>query len=105
MSLPARSTAPAELLAQVEKITSSTRDPSFTAEGEPTTVTTASGQTGVMQSYSSVDGDGLVAAFVIDGTGVEIVAYGPSTQLTAARASVEEMIASITALETEESAA
>lgn len=86
---------PAELLDQSAKVTSRTSDPSFRAEGERTTITTASGETGVVQPYSSVEGDGLAAAFVIDGTGLKITAYGPPTQMTAAAANIRDMITSI----------
>ncbi len=75
---------PAELLDQVEKVTSATDDPSFQVDGDPATVTTPAGEVGVVQTYSSVIGDGLVAAFVIDGTGLKITAYGPPAQMTAA---------------------
>ena len=86
---------PAELLDQIEKVTSSTDDPTFRVDGDPATVTTPSGDTGVIQTYSSVNGDGLVAAFVIDGTGLEVTAYGPPAQMTAAASDIDDMIASI----------
>lgn len=86
---------PDQLLDQVEKVTSRTTDPSFRVEGDRNTLTTTSGQTGVVQPYSSLNGDGLVAAFVLDGTGLKITAYGPPTQMTAAADSVKDMIASI----------
>jgi len=86
---------PAQLLAQVEKVTSSTRDPSFRVSGEPVTVTTNAGGTGVLQTYSSVRGDGVAAAFVLDGTGVEVTAHGPPAQLRAAGTEIADMIASI----------
>lgn len=87
---------PAELIDQVEKVTSSTGDATFRADGQPTTVTTADGDVGVLEAYSSVNGDGLVAAFVIDGTGLEITVYGPPAQMRAAADDVDAMIASIT---------
>ena len=62
---------PAELLDQIEKVTSATGDPTFQVDGDPATITTPAGDVGVIQTYSSVNGDGLVAAFVIDGTGLE----------------------------------
>jgi len=96
---------PAELLDQIEKVTSSTSDPSFTVDGDPATVTTPNGEVGVIQTYSSVDGDGVVAAFVIDGTGLEITAYGPPTQMTAASEDIDDMVASIQQVDTEGSAA
>jgi hypothetical protein len=86
---------PAELLDQIEKVTSATGDESFTIDGDPATITTPSGETGVIQTYSSVTGDGLIAAFVIDGTGVKVTAYGPPAQMTAASDDIDDMIASI----------
>ena len=60
---------PGELLDQIEKVTSRTGDPTSRSTGDPATITTPAGDVGVIQTYSSVNGDGLVAAFVIDGTG------------------------------------
>lgn len=88
---------PAELLRQVEKVTSSTGDASFRVDGDPATVTTPAGDVGVIQTYSSVNGGGLIATFVIDGTGLKVTAYGPSAQLRAAADDVDQMIASIQA--------
>ena len=87
---------PAELLDQIEKVTSATDDPTFRVDGDPATVTTPAGDVGVMQSYSSVNGDGLIAAFVIDGTGLKVTAYGPPAQMNAASEDIDDMIASIT---------
>jgi uncharacterized Zn-binding protein involved in type VI secretion len=86
---------PAELLDQIEKVTSSTGDPSFRVDGEPATITLPSGDVGVVQTYSSVNGDGLIAAFVIDDTGVKVTAYGPPAQMRAAAADIDGMLASI----------
>ncbi|OZC52426.1 hypothetical protein CH286_02190 [Rhodococcus sp. WWJCD1] len=86
---------PGELLDQVEKVTSRTEDPTFRVDGDRTTLTTTAGETGVAQPYSSVTGDGVVAAFVISGTGVKITAYGPPAQMTAAVDDIQTMIASI----------
>jgi len=86
---------PAELLDQIEKVTSRTGDPTFQVEGDPATITTPAGDVGVIQTYSSVNADGLVAAFVIGDTGLEITAYGPPAQMTAAADDIHDMIASI----------
>jgi hypothetical protein len=88
---------PAELLAQIQKVTSSTGDPTFRVEGEPATITLPSGDVGVIQTYSSVNGDGLIAAFVVDGVGLRVTAYGPPAQLRAAADHIGEMLASIRA--------
>lgn len=86
---------PAELLGQIEKVTSSTQDPSFRVSEEPGTVTTTSGEVGVVQPYRSARGDGVIAAFVLDGTGVEVTAYGPPAQMRAAATEITDLIASI----------
>lgn len=84
-----------DLLEQVKKVTNATNDPSFQVDGDPATVTTATGDVGVAQTYKSVFGDGVVAAFVIDGTGVKVTAYGPPAQMTAAASDIDDMITSI----------
>ncbi|WP_328810456.1 hypothetical protein [Rhodococcus sp. NBC_00294] len=86
---------PAELLEQTDKVTTLANDPTFRVVGDVTTLTTASGETGVMQPYSSVISDGLAAAFVIDGTGLRVRVYGPPAQMIASAADVEDMLASI----------
>lgn len=86
---------PSELLEQVEKVTSRTRDPTFQASGSSTTITTTAGDAGVLQPYSSIKGDGIIAAFVIDDTGLKVTAYGPPTQMRSAAPDVRAMIASI----------
>ena len=90
---------PVELLEQVEKVTTRTVDPTFRVDGARSTLTTTAGDSGVVQPYSSVTGDGLVAALVIDGTGFKITAYGPPTQMTAAADDIKDMIASIRAVD------
>ena len=86
---------PAELLDQIAKVTSSTGDPTFRVAGDPATITLPAGGVGVIRTYSSVNGDGLIAAFVIDGTGLKITAYGPPAQMRAAAGDVAATIASI----------
>lgn len=86
---------PDELLDQVEKVTSRTSDTAFRVDGNRSTIATSAGQTGAVQPYSSVRGDGLVGALVIDGTGLKITAFGPPTQMTAAAGTIRDMIVSI----------
>jgi hypothetical protein len=87
---------PAELLRQIDRVTSSTgSDPSFQAHGDPSTVDTSAGDTGLLQTYSSIRGDGIIAAFVIDSTGIRVTAFGPPEQMTAAADDIRAMIASI----------
>ncbi|MCZ4498546.1 MAG: hypothetical protein JWQ74_1099 [Marmoricola sp.] len=90
---------PQALVTQIEKVTRSTDDPSFTISADTRTLTTDAGDVGVVQTYSSLTGDGLVAAFVIDGTGVRVTAYGPPAQLHAAAEEIDAMIASIRTVE------
>jgi hypothetical protein len=90
---------PAELLDQIEKVTSSTGDPSFRVDGEPATIITQAGDVGVIQTYSSVNADGLVAAFVIGDTGVKVTAYGAPAQLRAGADDIDDMIGSIRGLD------
>lgn len=86
---------PSQLLDQTAKVTSRTSDPSFQVEGDRTNLTTVTGEPGVLAPYSSIRGDGLAAAFVIDGTGLQITAYGPPAQMTAAAEDIRDMITSI----------
>ena len=86
---------PAQLLNQVATVTSSTDDTTFRVDGAPGTFTTSSGDVGVIRPYSSVQGSGIVAAFVIDGTGLRITAAGRPEQLAAAAPAIDAMIASI----------
>lgn len=91
---------PLKLLDQIDKVTSATGDDTtFQVDDEATTVSTDAGDVGVLQTYSSVLGDGLIAAFVIDGTGVRVTAYGPPDQMTAATEELKAMIASIASTE------
>ncbi len=86
---------PAELLAQIDRVTAATEDPSFRGRGEPSTVTTAAGAAGVQQRTSGLQGDGVLAAFVLGDTGVQVSAQGTPAQLRVEAAAIERMIASI----------
>ena len=90
---------PVELLEQVEKVESATVDATFQFAHDPVTVTTESGEVGVVQTYSSLHGDGLVAALVVDGTGVEVTATGRPSHMSAAAEELDAMITSIRSLE------
>lgn len=87
--------SPAQLLNQVATVTSSTDDSTFRVDGTPSTFTTSSGAVGVIRPYSSVQSSGIVAAFVIDGTGLEVTATGRPEQLAAAAPEIDAMISSI----------
>ncbi|WP_328814159.1 hypothetical protein [Rhodococcus sp. NBC_00297] len=86
---------PAELLDQTDKVTTLANDPTFRVDGDRTTITTATGQTGILQPYASVLSDGLAAAFVIDGTGLKVRVYGPPAQMTASADTIDDMLTSI----------
>lgn len=92
---------PSALLKQVQKVTSATDDPTFRIDDEPTTLTTTSGETGVLQTYSSVRGDGLIAAFVIGDEGIEVTAYGPPAAMRTAAHDIRAMVLSIRTTGTE----
>lgn len=47
------------------------------ATGEVGTITTSSGIAGVGQAFAGINVEGMIAAFVIDGIGVEFVITGP----------------------------
>lgn len=66
----------AALLDQIEQ-TQQQLGSALTATGDPVAVTTLSGESGLMTRYAAPQVDGVLAAFVIGGTGVEIVAVGP----------------------------
>lgn len=69
---------PAALLRQIRR--SNDRlgpDAVAIASGPATTVATTQGDEGAVARFTSANTEGLIAAFVFDGTGVEVVAYGP----------------------------
>ncbi|MFJ4223041.1 hypothetical protein [Microbacterium sp. NPDC089695] len=90
---------PAQLLAEQEKATAATSDPALRFQGSPATTRTDSGEVGALQQYGSLHDEGLIAAFVIDGSGITLTAQGPAAQMRAAAPQIEKMIASIRALD------
>ncbi|MFC8529740.1 hypothetical protein [Nocardia sp. NPDC057227] len=50
----------------------------LTATGDPAPITTTGGVTGISTRFAAAQRDGVLAAFVFEGTGVEIVAVGPA---------------------------
>ncbi|MGW4367145.1 hypothetical protein ACWEKT_16010 [Nocardia takedensis] len=67
---------PAALLDRIERTDTALRAP-FTATGDPLAITARTGEPGLLTRYSATGSDGVLAAYVIDGTGVEVVAVGP----------------------------
>ena len=58
-------------------------------------VTTNDGHTGVQEAFTSTTGDGLIAAFVFDGIGVELTVVGSKGAFVEGGDDVEEMFHSI----------
>ncbi|MCW0190395.1 MAG: hypothetical protein OJJ55_03775 [Rhodococcus sp.] len=84
------------LLEQIKK----TSDALATAEslrvsGDSSSITTASGIRGVITSYSNSTADGVIAAFVVDGKGIEVVSTGPSDVAPTITDDIAHMIVSI----------
>ena len=46
--------------------------------GTPSTITNARGDRGALARFRTASSEGLIAAFVFEGLGVEVVAYGPA---------------------------
>ncbi|MFC8047796.1 hypothetical protein [Nocardia sp. NPDC057353] len=89
---------PVSLLDQVRQTTDALTDEAGPhVVGDPLPVTTTNGEQGVMSRYRSVSADGAIAAFVIDGTGVEVVVTGPVETTGLAATEVAGMITSIAA--------
>ncbi|MCW2759572.1 MAG: hypothetical protein JWO46_3318 [Nocardioidaceae bacterium] len=70
--------SPSQLLSQIKRINRH-GDSALTLRGQPETFTTTGGQNGAISKFTSGSGSGLLAAFVFNSTGVEVVAYGPTT--------------------------
>jgi len=58
-------------------------------------ITTESGIRGVLTSYSNSTTDGVIAAFVVDGKGIEVVSTGPSDVAPTITDDIAHMIVSI----------
>ncbi len=67
----------------------------LTATGDPVAISTRAGLPGVITRYAAAGVDGVLAAFVLDGTGVEVVAVGSAQSGQDILGEVAEMIASI----------
>jgi hypothetical protein len=93
------------LLDQVDRLrTTSEAEPNraFKVTGPRTTVTTASGITGVSQAYTSATGEGRIIAFTLDGgpdgktpVGVTVTIDGSDTSFAEQAAAIEDLVASI----------
>ena len=59
------------------------------------TITTTAGSTGLIETFTGVSEQGIVAVFAEDGVGVEIEAVGPAPQVTRFAEEINEMILSL----------
>jgi hypothetical protein len=88
---------PAALLEQIKRTTDALNgNQGLHLTGDTQAVRTASGQRGVIARYRGTSADGAIAAFVIDGTGVEVVVTGPPEVPDNPSQAIAQMIASIT---------
>jgi len=86
----------AALLAQIEKTNDAlTGGHGLTAAGDPVAITARTGEPGLITRYASAELDGVLAAFVFDGIGVEVVAVGPAQTGQDLLTDVGQMIAGI----------
>ncbi|MGW5571119.1 hypothetical protein ACWEVD_07925 [Nocardia thailandica] len=84
----------AALLSRIER-TDELLGGALRAEGDPVAITTRGGVDGMITRYAAATTDGVLAAFVLDGTGIEVVAVGPAEPGQDVLGQVAEMIASI----------
>lgn len=88
--------SPAQLLAQIENNNARYRNGSgFKATSDPVTIENSAGDRGAAARFQGSTGQGLIAAFVFAGTGVEIVAVGPKSVDDAVPQQVTAMIQSV----------
>jgi len=87
---------PEELLTQIRKINDAygTID-GYTVLNDVETITTSDGVQGVSQAFTALNVEGFIAAFVIDGVGVEFVVIGPSSELLEHDDTVLHMVTSL----------
>ena len=88
--------SPAELLAQITTITTTTAAAEgFHVTSGASTFVTRDGLTGVLETYAAERTEGVIAALVVEGQGLQIQAVGPPAQLPGYASSIEDMIGSI----------
>ncbi|MFF5296056.1 hypothetical protein [Paractinoplanes globisporus] len=92
----AYSGTPAQLLEQIKKNDEGLRDNGgLRVTSDPVTITNDTGDEGVLARYDGNGSIGAIAAFVLDGTGVEIVVQGPPTVDDILSPAVADMITSV----------
>jgi hypothetical protein len=67
----------------------------FATTGDRVSVTTRQGATGVVETFTGSEVQGKIAAFVYDGTGVQITALGLPDDLAAHENDIRDMVESI----------
>lgn len=86
---------PRALLDQITKITTTeTGGEGFHVSTRPTTIQTSVGMDGVLEGFRSPRVEGLIAAFVAGGKGIEVQVVGPTEQLSQHTQEIGRMIAS-----------
>jgi hypothetical protein len=86
---------PRALLDQVTKITTTeSGGDGFAVSTRPTTIETASGLDGVLEGFRSARVEGLIAAFVAGGQGIEVQVVGTTEQLNKHTDEIVRMLAS-----------
>ena len=87
---------PDELLAQIDKLNEVYKGiDNSKLTGDPGTITTSTGYTGVGQAFAGVNVEGIIAAFVIDGVGIEFVVQGPPGTVVTNAQVIADMIGSL----------
>lgn len=87
---------PTELLAQIQKTNAAIKG-GYTFTGNRVSVLTTDGHQGVLQTVRGTNLDGLIAAFVIDGAGVEVTVVGPPAAPGDPSRAVVDMLTSVRA--------
>lgn len=87
---------PEELLGQIDKVSSaSAQSEALTIGTDHETIATEQGEQGVVASYAGTNRSGVIAAFVLNGTGLAITAVGPESSMRQALDDIAGMIASV----------
>ena len=87
---------PEELLTQIDKLNETYKSiDNSKLTGDPGTITTSTGYTGVGQAFAGVNVEGVIAAFVIDGIGIEFVVSGPPGTVVDESQVIADMIDSL----------
>ena len=67
----------------------------FATTGDRVSVNTSQGATGVVETFTGSDVDGKIAAFVYDGSGVEILVVGLPEDMALHQDDIKAMVESI----------